>query len=125
VNLIDKNKIMTKQKIDKKVVGKPELYTVLPTALDDQTYINELEGIVCFLAQTYQQLKETYFTSHMKTCDITNPNRRDLTENEHKEWQKFTLIQGGKLQNIVKHFAETNKPRPNDIDKALTRFKEL
>ena len=100
-------------------------YTVLPTVLDDQTYINELEGIVCFLAQTYEKLKDTYFDSHMKTCDITNPNRRNLTEAEHKEWQRFTLIQGSKLQNIVRHFAETNKPRPNHIDKALERFKEL
>ena len=102
-----------------------KLYNVLPTVLDDQTYINELEGVVCFLAQTYEKLKDTYFDAHMKTCSITNPNRRDLTDNEQKEWQRFTLIQGGKLQNIVRHFAETNKPRPNDIDKALERFKAL
>ncbi len=102
-----------------------ELYNVLPTVLDDQTYINELEGIVCFLAQTYEKLKDTYFDAHMKTCSIDNPNRRDLTDAEQSEWQRFSLIQGGKLQNIISHFAKTNKPRPTDIDKALERFKAL
>ena len=116
---------MDKKSDSKNTESKPELYKVLPTVLDDQAYINELEGLVCFLAQTYEKLKDTYFDAHMETCSIMNPNRRDLTENEQKEWQRFTLIQGSKLQNIVRHFAETNKPRPNDIDKALTRFKAL
>lgn len=116
---------MSKEKDNKKEQRKPDGYTLLPTVLDDQAYINELEGLVCFLAQVYEKLKDTYFDAHMKTCSIDNPNRRDLTDAEQSEWQRFSLIQGGKLQNIISHFAKTNKPRPTDIDKALERFKAL
>ena len=77
------------------------------------------------MAQVYEKLKGTYFDAYMKTCSIDNPNRRQLTEHEQSEWQRFSLVQGGKLQNIVSHFASANKPRPNDIDATLHRFTSL
>ncbi len=95
---------------------------VLSTVLSDAEYIKELEGLVCFLAGCYEKTKETYFDKHMETCSITNPNRRDLTEAEEREWQRFPMIQGTRLQHVVSNIVKVNKPTPKDIQGLLRRF---
>lgn len=66
--------------------------------LPDSEYIKELEGFICFLAVCYEKAKETYFDKHMETCSVSNSSRRDLTEAEENEWQRFPMIQGLRLQ---------------------------
>ena len=83
---------------------------VLSAVLSDAEYIQELEGLVCFLAGCYEKTKETYFDKHMETCSVANPNRRDLTESEQSEWQRFPMIQGLRLQHIISDIAKANKP---------------
>jgi hypothetical protein len=96
--------------------------TVLSAVLSDAEYIQELEGLVCFLAGCYEKTKETYFDKHMETCSVANPNRRDLTEAEKSEWQRFPMIQGSRLQHIVSDIAKSNKPTPKDVQGLLRRF---
>ena len=93
--------------------------------LNDAEYINELEWLVCFLARCYEKTKETYFDKHMVTCSVANQNRRDLTEAEQSEWQRFPMIQGSTLQNIVSDIAKANKPTPKDVQSLLRRFNDL
>lgn len=95
---------------------------VLSAVLSDAEYIQELEGLVCFLARCYEKTKETYFDRHMETCSVANPNRRDLTEAEQSEWQRFPMIQGSRLQHIVSDIAKANKPTPKDVQGLLRRF---
>lgn len=95
---------------------------VLSAVLSDAEYIQELEGLVCFLAECYEKTKETYFDKHMETCSVANPNRRDLTEAEQSEWQRFPMIQGSRLQHIVSDIAKSNKPTPKDVQGLLRRF---
>ena len=90
--------------------------------MKDEDYIKQLEGFVCFLAQCYEQSKEVYFDKHMKTCSVGNPDRRDLTEAEQSEWQRFPMIQGTRLQNIVSEIAKCDKPRPSDTNAMIKRF---
>jgi hypothetical protein len=90
--------------------------------LSDAEYIQELEGFVCFLAGCYEKTKETYFDKHMETCSVANPNRRDLTEAEQSEWQRFPMIQGSILQHIVSDIVKANKPNPKDVQGLLRRF---
>jgi len=90
---------------EKETINSPELHTLLPTFLDDKTYIEDLEGLVCFLAKTYEKLKDTYWLNHLKTCGVDNPKRRDLTECEKSELNRFSLIQGSRLQKRVKQLA--------------------
>lgn len=73
----------------------------MDTALTDAEYIKELEGMLRVMARFYESCKETYFDKHLQTCSITNPDRRELTDAENSEWQRFPLVQGMKLQNIV------------------------
>lgn len=61
--------------------------------------------ILVMLAKHYKDTKERYFDRHMKTCSMSNPNRRELTVFEQAEWQSFPLVQGTKLQNIVEKIA--------------------
>jgi hypothetical protein len=95
---------------------------VLSAVLSDAKYIQELEGLVCFLAGCYEKTKETYFDKHMETCSVANPNRRDLTEAEQSEWQRFPMIQGSRLQHIVSDIAKANKPTSKDVQGLLRRF---
>jgi len=95
---------------------------VLSAVLSDAEYIKELEGLVCFLAGCYEKTKETYFDKHMYTCSVTNPNRRNLSEAEQSEWQRFPMIQGSILQHIVSDIAKANKPTPKDVQGLLRRF---
>jgi len=95
---------------------------VLSAVLSDAEYIQELEGLVCFLAGCYEKTKETYFDKHMETCSVANPNKRDLTEAEQSEWQRFPMIQGSILQHIVSDIAKANKPTPKDVQGLLRRF---
>ena len=97
-------------------------YFVKEKPINDQSYIKDLEGLVCFLSRTYEKLKNTYWLDHLKTCAIDNPERRDLTECEKNELNRFSLIQGSRLQKIVQQFAETNKPTPQAIDDTLKRY---
>lgn len=96
--------------------------TVLSAVLSDAEYIQELERLVCFLAGSYEKTKETYFDKHMETCSVANPNRRDLTEAEQSEWQRFPMIQGSRLQHIVSDIAKENKGTPKDVQGLLRRF---
>ena len=95
---------------------------MLSAVLSDADYIKELEGIICFLAGCYDKTKEIYFDKHMNTCSVSNPNRRDLTDAEQSEWQRFPMIQGMKLQHVISDIAKANKPKPNDVDGVLRRF---
>ena len=95
---------------------------MLPAGLSDADYIKELEGIICFLAGCYDKTKEIYFDKHMNTCSVSNPNRRDLTDAEQSEWQRFPMIQGTKLQHVISNIAKANKPNPNDVDSMMSRF---
>jgi len=95
---------------------------MLSAVLSDTDYIKELEGIICFLAGCYDKTKEIYFDKHMNTCSASNPNRRDLTDAEQSEWQRFPMIQGTKLQHVISDIAKANKPNPNDVDSMLRRF---
>jgi hypothetical protein len=88
----------------------------------DADYIKELEGLICFLAGCYEKTKETYFDKHLHTCSVANPNRRDLTDAEQSEWQRFPMIQGTRLQNIISAIAKANKPTPIDAQGLLERF---
>lgn len=91
-------------------------------ALSDADYIKELEGLVCFLARCYEKTKEAYFDKHMAACSVANPNRRDLTDAENSEWQRFPMIQGTKLQKVVSEIAESNKHAPKNIEGLMKRF---
>jgi hypothetical protein len=95
---------------------------MLPAVLSDADYIKELEGLICFLAGCYEKTKETYFDKHLHTCSVANPNRRDLTDAEQSEWQRFPMIQGTRLQNIISAIAKANKPTPIDAQGLLERF---
>lgn len=95
---------------------------VLSAVLSNAEYIRELEGLVCFLAGCYEKTKEIYFDKHMETCSVANPNRRDLTEAEQSEWQRFPMIQGSRLQHIISDIAKANKPTPKDAQGLLRRF---
>jgi len=95
---------------------------VLSAVLSDAEYIQELEGLVCFLAGCYEKTKEIYFDKHMETCSVANPNRRDLTEAEQSEWQRFPMIQGSRLQHIISDIAKANKPTVKDAKGLLRRF---
>ena len=90
--------------------------------MEDGEYIKDLEGLVLFLAKNYEATKEMYFDSHLKTCSVSNPNRRDLTDDEQREWQRFPLIQGSRLQSIISQIAKTNKPMPKNITETVNRF---
>ncbi len=96
--------------------------TELNELMSDAEYIKELEGFVCFLAGCYELTKEVYFDKHMKTCSVSNPDRRELTESEQREWQRFPMIQGTALQHIVSDMAKENKPPPKDAQGMLRRF---
>jgi hypothetical protein len=95
---------------------------VLPAVLPDADYIKELEGLICFLARCYEKTKETYFDKHLHTCSVANPDRRDLTDAEQSEWQRFPMIQGTRFQNIITAIAKANKPTPIDSQSLLERF---
>lgn len=90
--------------------------------ISDSDYIKELESVVCFLAKCYEKAKNTYFDTHLETCSLSNPNRRDLSESEMSEWQRFPLIQGSRLQDMVSDFAKSEKPNPNNIHGMFERF---
>lgn len=90
--------------------------------ISDSDYIAELESVVCFLAGCYEKTKETYFDKHLHTCSRANPDRRDLTEVEQREWQRFPLIQGSILQGLVSEMAKSNKPNPQRIKSMVKRL---
>ncbi len=93
-----------------------------PAIISDADYIKELEGFARFLASCYEKAKETYFDKHMETSSVANPNRRDLTEAEQKEWQRFPLVQGLIVQDAVSKIAKSNKPNPIDLKQMMKRF---
>ena len=93
--------------------------------VDGIVYIEQLEGIVCFLAGCYEKAKETYFDTHMKVCSNSNPERRELTECEQKEWQKFPIIQGTRIKTIVSEISKLNIPPPDNIEDFFTKFKSI
>lgn len=92
------------------------------SVISDAEYIRELEGLVCFLSGCYEKAKNTYHDKHLETCSRANPNRRDLTECEQNEWQRFPLIQGTKLQHVILDISQSKKPTPENIDGFLKRF---
>lgn len=94
----------------------------LEKTISDSEYIKDLEGLVCFLAGCYEEAKKIYFDAHMNTSSVSNPNRRDLTEAEQSEWQRFPMIQGSVLQNIVSKIVESKKQPPINIQGLLKRF---
>lgn len=94
----------------------------LSPLLSDAEYIKELESAVCFLARCYEKTKEIYFDKHMNTSSVANHNRRELTDAEQSEWQRFPMIQGSRLQHIVSDIAKSNKPNPSDIQGLLRRL---
>lgn len=113
---------MSKTETNKVTETKPDGYTLLPTVIQDKEYIKDLEFMVSFLADSYQVLADRYFYKHMKTASITNPDRRDLTESEKKEWMTFPLIQGHRMQSIVKKLSEQEKEKPTRLDDTVERF---
>ena len=64
---------------------------------DLEKYIQSLESLVCFYASCYEACRETYQTKHYKTCSISNPNRRELTESEINDLMNFPQIQGSRM----------------------------
>jgi septum formation inhibitor MinC len=90
--------------------------------LSDEEYIKELEGIACFLAGCYEKAKETYFDKHMETCSRANPDRRELTKAEQNEWQRFPMIQGTRLQQVISTIAKSEKSNPKNISGLIERF---
>lgn len=92
--------------------------------MKDEDYIKELEGLICFLAGCYEVNKITYFDQHLKTCSVSNPNRRELTDAEKSEYMRFPLIQGSRLQNIVYNLYETKKPMPKKLEETLKRYNQ-
>jgi hypothetical protein len=94
----------------------------LSAVLSDADYIKELEGLVCFLAGCYQKTLEVYHETHLKTCSVANPERRELTACEESEYRRFPLIQGFILQRIVSDISKANKPTPKNIQALVSRF---
>jgi len=90
--------------------------------LSDAEYIKELEGITCFLAGCYEKAKETYVDRHLNTCSASNPGRRELSDSELDELSRFPMIQGSRLQAMVKNIASANKPVPTNIESVFNRF---
>ena len=95
---------------------------VLSAVLSDADYIKELEGLVCFLAACYEKTLEVYHDTHLKTCSVANPERRELTDCEKSEYRRFPLIQGFRLQRIVSDISKANKPTPKNIQALVNRF---
>jgi len=62
--------------------------------MDEKTYIQSLESLVCFYAQCYEKCKETYRDKYLSIVDIRNPERRELTDFETEILMSFPLIQG-------------------------------
>ena len=82
---------------------------MLPAVLSQEDYIKQLEGLVCALANCYEKCKETYFDKHLNTASRANENRRDLTEQEQSEINRFPLIQGTANQFAVEKMSKSNK----------------
>jgi hypothetical protein len=95
---------------------------VLSAVLSDAEYIQELEGLVCFLARCYEKTLEVYHDTHLKTCSVANPERRELTDCEKSEYRRFPLIQGFRLQRIISDISKANKPNPINIQALVSRF---
>lgn len=95
---------------------------VLSAVLSDADYIKELEGLVCFLSTCYEKTLEVYHDTHLKTCSVANPERRELTDCEKSEYRRFPLIQGFRLQRIVSDISKANKPTPKNIQALVSRF---
>ena len=76
--------------------------------MEKETDKIDFKSILVMLAKHYIDCKERYFDRHMKTVSVSNPNRRELTVFEQSEWMSFPLIQGTKLQDVVKNISENN-----------------
>ena len=87
-------------------------------------YTLELEGLLCFIAGCYEKAKETYFDKHMETCSVSNLSRRELTDAEQSEWQRFPMVQGTVLQNAVSKISVSKKTAPIDLKRFMDRFND-
>ena len=76
--------------------------------MNDKEYISQLEGLVCFLANVYKKNEEEFHGKHIKTCSVTNSERRDLTEQEKDELSRFSAIQGSKIRWSIDRIARFN-----------------
>jgi len=62
-----------------------------------EKYIKTLESLVCFYASCYEACKNEYQSKYFKICSSSNPDRRELTEQEKGVLMKFPQIQGSKM----------------------------
>lgn len=90
--------------------------------MNDAEYIQELEGLACFLATVYNEVKQVYYDAHLETCSSINPNRRELTDAEMNELLRFPAIQGFRTRQMVDAIAKANKPTPKSVKALLERF---
>ena len=89
--------------------------------MSDKEYIKGLEYLVNSFANVYQVNFEKFYWENFKTCDYTNPNRRDLTPLEHEIIMKFTTYQG-RFRRKVKEIANLNIQQPEKMNDVLERL---
>lgn len=89
--------------------------------MTDENYIKGLEFLVKSLAHCYQVNFERFYWENFKTCDYTNPERRELTELENTIIMKFTTYQG-RFKDQVKQIANLKIDQPEGIDEVVKRL---
>ena len=85
--------------------------------MTDKEYVEDLEGLVHFLAEIYEKVSQTYLYENLKTA-----SKRKLTKAEQSEINRFPLIQGHKLQRIVRELAQKEKPNPKNLEQTLVIY---
>lgn len=86
--------------------------------MSDQEYIKGLEYLVKSFANAYQVNFEKFYWENFKTCSITNPNRRELTELEKTIIMRFTTYQGS-FRKKVKQIANLKIEQPENLTKTV------
>ncbi len=69
-------------------------------------YIRHLEHLVFFLAACYQKNEYVFRSKHLETCASDNPERRELTEQEWSEFNRFATVQGFRNRKSIKTLSE-------------------
>lgn len=91
------------------------------SSMTDKEYIQGLEYLVRSFANAYQVNFEKFYWEYFKTCDYTNPNRRELTELEKTIIMNFTTYQG-RFRDKVKDISNLKIDQPENLNTVVERL---
>lgn len=89
--------------------------------MTDKEYIKGLEYLAQSFANAYQVNFENFYWENFKTCDITNLDRRELTELEKTIIMTFATYQG-RFRDEVKQIAKIKIEEPEYLNKVVERL---